>query len=281
MLLVSDRPLLIRDDFKRAGVPFEADPDYAASLLQRGVARHAVPPQVLYETHVPEQNENRLLDQGVTCLCITRNRRSWLTKAIACYLAQSYEARELLIVADGVDVRDLVPDREDIRLIHVEEGRRIGEKRNYGCGLARGKFIAHWDDDDYSAPDRLSEQVASLQNAGKAVAGYWSMHLTDGQRWWFFNFNGPEFAIGTSLLYERSWWAAHQFPLVQVGEDGAFMNEARAAGQLVTAPAEWEMIASVHPENTSPRSFAGNNFKPVPADISDECREWVRTAFRG
>src|SRR5438876_599999 len=135
MLVVSDRPLLIRDDLKQAGVPFEVDPDYASSLLERGVARHAVAPRILYESHTRQQNDHDLREQGITCLCLTRNRREWLPKAIDSYQAQSYQPRELLIIADGEDVRDLIPQQEDIRLIEIEEGRNIGDKRNFGASL--------------------------------------------------------------------------------------------------------------------------------------------------
>src|SRR5690348_4458021 len=99
----------------------------------------------------------------VTCLCLTRNRREWLPQAIVCFQLQTYEHRELLIVADGDDVSDLVP-QEDSRIRLVCSGSRltIGAKRNYGCAHACGEIIAHWDDDDYSAQQRLTEQVALL-----------------------------------------------------------------------------------------------------------------------
>ena len=45
----------------------------------------------------------------VTCMMLTRNRREWLPRAIACYQAQTYANRELLIVMDGEDTRDAIP----------------------------------------------------------------------------------------------------------------------------------------------------------------------------
>ena len=46
----------------------------------------------------------------VTCLCLTRNRRGFLPRAIECFVAQTYEERELLIVDDGDDsIADLAP----------------------------------------------------------------------------------------------------------------------------------------------------------------------------
>ena len=77
-------------------------------------------------------------------------------------------------------MRDLLPDDASIRLVHIEQGRTIGEKRNFGAGRARGAVIAHWDDDDYSAPDRLEDQVGRLLQSGKAVTGYFAMRFTDG-----------------------------------------------------------------------------------------------------
>ncbi len=57
----------------------------------------------------------------VTCLCLTRNRRAWLPRAIGCFLAQTYEERELLIVDDGDEgVTDLVPDDPRIRVMVAE-----------------------------------------------------------------------------------------------------------------------------------------------------------------
>jgi hypothetical protein len=53
----------------------------------------------------------------VTCLCLTRNRREWLPKAIACYQAQTHADRELLIVADSPEDFGDLPDDRTIRLI--------------------------------------------------------------------------------------------------------------------------------------------------------------------
>ena len=90
-----------------------------------------------------------------------------------------------MILADGQDVRHLVPEHDPrVRLIHLAGWPEIGAKRNYGCERAAGDVIAHWDDDDYSAPERLADQVQRLLESGKAVTGFHSMRFTDGVRWW-------------------------------------------------------------------------------------------------
>lgn len=166
----------------------------------------------------------------------------------------------MLIVADGEDVRDLVP--EDIRLIHLaEKPFSIGEKRNFGITRARGDVICHWDDDDWSAPGRLRHQVDALVESGKQVAGFHSMRFTDGLKWWKYS-NVGSYALGTSLCYWRSWWEGHRFPAKNIGEDNEFVSVAAAARQLHAEDAENLMHATIHDGNTSKRNF-GSNWKEL------------------
>jgi O-antigen biosynthesis protein len=199
----------------------------------------------------------------VTCLCLTRNRREWLPNAIDCFLKQTYEPRELLIVGDGDDVSDLVPVDDRIRLVCVGTRLQVGRKRNYGCGRARGELVAHWDDDDYSGPWRLSDQVGRLLESGKAVTGYHSMKFTNGTRWWEYTV-APGYLLGTSLLYRLDWQQTHPFYDVQPGEDGLFRDEAARCGQVVTAEAGEFMYATIHPGNTSPRVTNAYGWRLLP-----------------
>ncbi len=198
----------------------------------------------------------------VTCLCLTKNRREWLPAAIDSFLASTYPNRELLILNSGIDVLDLVPDDGRISLIHRDPGLTIGELRNHGVKMAAGEIIAHWDDDDYSAPDRINDQVTRLMFSGKAVTGYSSMVFeSDTEKWMFTALSN--FAIGTSLCYRRDFALANPFPPIQVGEDAQFCNKARDMKQLVSVPAMDMMRASIHPGNTSPRILKGDNWTHI------------------
>ncbi len=267
MQVLADGPLAVSGVLYPGRRPFTVDTAVGEDLIRRGVARHARPPNVIYETNSPEQDAAVLREQGVTCLCLTRNRREWLPEAIESYLGQSYGLRELLIIADGEDVRDLVPFHPGIRLIHVEEGRTIGDKRNYGVSQARGKFIAHWDDDDWSAPDRLLEQMHRLRGSGKAVTGYPQIDFTDGVEWWRYN-GDAGYAPGSSLLYEKEWALKHPFQPIQIGEDGQFCATAREFGQIVTAPSNGMLTATVHPGNTSPRNLGNEMWSKLERSAS-------------
>jgi glycosyltransferase involved in cell wall biosynthesis len=165
-------------------------------------------------------------------------------------------------VASGADVRSSLPASDDrIRYMHLGEAARdIGSVRNIGCEHARGSVIAHWDDDDFSAPGRISDQVERLSSSGRAVTGYRSMRFTDSRRWWLYA-GGADYALGTSLCYRRDWWAKHPFLPLQVGEDNAFVRTARTLGELVVADAGALMYATIHQNNTSPRNLRGKAWR--------------------
>lgn len=183
---------------------------------------------------------------------ITRNRRQWIPKAIKCFQLRTYSNAELLIVADGDDVRDLIPESDRIRLIHLAEKRNIGEKRNFGCSRAAGSVICHWDDDDYSAPGRVAHQVEMLNESGLQVAGFHTMKFTDGENWWRYK-GARNYSLGTALCYRRAWWEQNPFRPMPVGEDNEMVYAAQRAQQIVSEDAGELMYATVHPGNTSPR----------------------------
>lgn len=143
------------------------------------------------------------------------------------------------------------------RHVHVAGAPTIGQLRNIGAEAAAGAVIAHFDDDDYSSPGRLRDQIDRLVASGKAVTGYRSMRFTDGREWWLYK-GDVEYALGTSLCYLRSWWQANPFPELQVGEDNGMVSRARAQGQMISADAGQLMWATVHPGNTSPRNMANH-----------------------
>lgn len=175
---------------------------------------------------------------------------------------QTYPHLELLISCDDAGVLDEIRNDDLVRLILSGPHDSIGRKRNQLCREARGDVIAHWDDDDYSAPERIERQVDALCKSGLSVHGYRSMRFTDGKQWWLYT-GMRGYAIGTSLMYHRDWWRSHPFLELQVGEDNEFVTSARSAGQLAVDDAGELMWASIHPGNTSPRALGGNNWKRI------------------
>lgn len=141
----------------------------------------------------------------------------------------------------------------DVRYVYSPNFGPIGSKRNKGCELARGDAIAFFDDDDFSSPGRVADQVARMEATGKPVTGYHTLRFTDGRRWWQYYLR-DEYALGTTLMFRKDFWQTHRFPDIQIGEDTDFTD--RVFEDMATADAGDFMFATIHEGNASPRNLA-------------------------
>lgn len=199
----------------------------------------------------------------VSCVCPTTPARSkWLPKAIDCVLSQTWDHSELVIVADGswtANPAALAALGSRILIVHeCDEGMSIGAKRNIGNLAASGEIIIHWDDDDFSYPSRIADQVDRLLATGKAVTGYHSMRFTDGEKWWKYK-GTPEFAFDTSLCYRKSFWERHPFDDINDGLEAGFRAAAIREKTFVSVDGSEMMHATIHPGNTGPRVMNPGN----------------------
>lgn len=206
----------------------------------------------------------------VSCIMPTYNRRRFVSQAIWYFLRQDYPSRELIIVDDGEDaIVDLVPDDERIRYVRLEKRLSVGAKRNLACEMSRGELIAHWDDDDWMAPDRLSVQVTELLAADADVCGARDLlhyHLEAGEAWLYrYPADGRPWLAGCTLLYRRSAWAAHPFPDRNVDEAAAFIRQF-SLDRLHVVPNSSFYIALIHPENTTARNLLDPRWQRRPLD---------------
>lgn len=108
---------------------------------------------------------------AVSCLTVTWQRVSMLARAVECYRRQTLPERELVIVysTDDRDTAIYVEGLKDpsIRGIGVAKRYRLGWLRNIAVSNARGEFVAMWDDDDWSGPNRLLAQMRAIHRSGK------------------------------------------------------------------------------------------------------------------
>lgn len=93
------------------------------------------------------------------------NRADFIGAVIRSFLAQDYQAFEILIVDDGSkdNTRDVVQAINDSRVqyFHKVNGER-GAARNYGAARAKGKYITFFDSDDLVYPWYLSNAAGNL-----------------------------------------------------------------------------------------------------------------------
>jgi glycosyltransferase involved in cell wall biosynthesis/GT2 family glycosyltransferase len=205
----------------------------------------------------------------VSCLMPTADRRRFVPRAIELFLRQDYAARELVIVDDGRDaVEDLVPADPRIRYLRAERSATLGAKRNLACSLARGALLAHWDDDDWAAPDRLTRQVAALQASGADVCGLSVVRYFDprARQAWEYRWTeaGRPWVGGNTLLYRRAAWERSPFPALNVGEDTRWVWAQKSVHAM---PDPSFFAALVHPRNTSQKQTRGARWHPIPLSL--------------
>ncbi len=203
----------------------------------------------------------------VTCIMPTCNRRTFVDGAIRNFREQDYPNLELLIVHDGADsIEDPVPADPRIRYIRLTEKQILGDKRNFACAQACGEFICHWDDDDWYPANRVSRQVALLQSAGGQVCGTSQLFYYDPslKRAWRYKYagGGRAWVAGNTLLYLRSFWQAHPFASLQVGEDSRFVWADKQA-RICDLKDPTLCVGRVHPGNTSRKTIVGSCWQSV------------------
>ena len=100
------------------------------------------------------------------------NEERFLQEAIESVFSQSFDDWELLLVDDGstdgstrIALRYAEQNPRKVRYLEHEDHRNRGmsASRNLGVREAKGRYIAYLDGDDVWLPDKLGEQVATLE----------------------------------------------------------------------------------------------------------------------
>lgn len=157
----------------------------------------------------------------VGCLCVSCRPR-FLPLAMACFEAQTYERKRLLILP-YTDLGDV--------LRRMDEGCEL--LFNAGCD-----YVAAWDDDDYSPVDRLELSVQAAEIVGHdIVVGYdggWFMSIRSLRSEWV-DLRDSGHLWGGSLMFDSGAYGAGF-----VAEENTFPGQDRQlqerAGNLITLP---------------------------------------------
>ncbi|MCF6368152.1 glycosyltransferase family 2 protein [Rhizobium halophilum] len=101
---------------------------------------------------------------GITCY----NARDTIARAVASALAQDWKDLEVLIADDASTdgsadlVSEIIADDPRARLIRLSVNGGAAAARNAIIAEASGIFLAFFDDDDESMPDRVRKQVETI-----------------------------------------------------------------------------------------------------------------------
>lgn len=223
----------------------------------------------------------------ISVIVPTRNRHQQMRECIALFDLQTWRNKELLILDDSDEadtaLEQLASAREDISYWHTERQPSIGYKRNLLIERSRGSVIAHFDDDDYYAPQYLERMHGWLAQEGVSLVklvgwfclhqatqtlGYW---LTTDQQSDHQFFRGTEkpsrkvdafsanayrsfvTGYGFSYIFNKACWEASQFENRDVGEDSQFVEALIQKGEAIRFAEDREGLCLhiIHQHNTS------------------------------
>ena len=206
----------------------------------------------------------------VCAIMLTADRPHLARRAVESFRSQTYPAKRLLVfdTGDGA-LHDLDIGDGDAPEWYAQRGkldgaRTIGELRNLAAGFpmaVNADILIHWDDDDWSHPNRIAEQVTLLQSSGADCVGYNSMlfwrqdqnGMDALSEAWMFRQPAPNYALGTSLCYWRKVWERNPFKATSRGEDLDFCRALKCVG-VPANPSDFRpeprMIARIHGGNT-------------------------------
>jgi glycosyltransferase involved in cell wall biosynthesis len=205
----------------------------------------------------------------VSCIMPTHNRRTFLPLALRYFSYQDYPNKELLIIDDGTDsVGDLVNGLPGIRYLRLSARTSIGGKRNLACREARGEIIAHWDDDDWYAPDRLRYQIAPILAHEADMTGlenafvlelpggvFWTTRPQLHQRM----FTGD--VHGGTLVYRKALQdQGLRYPEINLAEDAVLIRQAVSRGQRLVRLANPGVFVYVRHGRNAWRACAPGRF---------------------
>jgi len=191
----------------------------------------------------------------------TYNREQFLPLIYKSIIQQTTPDWEWIIIDDSDRPSEFIKslNSPNINYHHLSTRLSIGEKRNLCSELAQGKYIAHFDDDEYYAPHYLDSMIKLLELQQSDILklsgffiyskiyhkfAYWNLLEKTGIHYiWSpeamvvgtIEYANPDLmdnhlGYGFSYVYKRSVSQTIQFEPVSFNEDALFIKAAMNIG---------------------------------------------------
>jgi glycosyltransferase involved in cell wall biosynthesis len=194
----------------------------------------------------------------ISCIMPTNvARRDFILFAIHHFQKQSYPNTELIVLDDAAGaIEHLIPVVDNIRYHKTNRKLSTGAKRNLACEQAHGEYILNWDDDDWYAPDWITQQVYVLQQSGADICGlkdFYFYRPSEYAAWKYRYYNSKrDWVAGATMAYKRSHWQRYPYKDMQVGEDNDFAWNSK--GKVFAHSYIDGFVSILHSNNTSPKN---------------------------
>lgn len=130
----------------------------------------------------------------------TYGRIPFLNRALASFLSQTYDDKELVIVNDDKNV-EIKCEYPNVTCININKKILLGQKLNIGVNLGFYELFLPTDDDDVMLPNRI-ENCVSIHKNNSNIELYWNKYS--------YTIYGNEFSLAGSgantVSYTRECW---------------------------------------------------------------------------
>ncbi len=190
--------------------------------------------------------KNLVTEPKVTIISST-NRDEFMINLYENIKHQTYENIEAVIILNknSMDVskwsKQFATLDKVIKMIQVDENQSLGHCLNEAVSHSTGKIIAKFDDDDYYAPNYLTDMVLSMEYSNSDIVGKSSHFLFFEET----NLLGiktigsgvetyTDFVAGATLVFTRDLFAKlNGFADKSRGEDSDFLLKAKEQGSII------------------------------------------------
>lgn len=158
----------------------------------------------------------------ITCTIRQKNIRNVFKN----YKNQKFEEKELLIILNKDDMsirkwKKRAERHKNVSIYQLPERYRLGDCLNFAIEKVKYGIIAKFDDDDYYAPNYLTQAVESLKEHNADVVG---------KSEFFTYLEGLKMLVvykcaliaGATLVFKKDVWKKVKFSSVKVGSDTVF-----------------------------------------------------------
>jgi len=189
-------------------------------------------------------------------------------------MEQTYANKELVVLDNGtVPMEALLEDvpSELVRYAYEENNAAttIGELRNRSLEMVSGDIVVpQWDDDDWSAPERLDRQYAALvKNEADAVVLYATLMHVDDPLFFDHPFYGLlKGGVPPTVMHVRD--DAVRFPELRRTSDTHYKNVWRQRNYLMLPMSEAHLhLRYFHGSNLWERDHFLRRMRNTPSDL--------------
>lgn len=213
---------------------------------------------ILDKLNIENPNKNV---EGVSVITCTKRPDS-LKNIIENYLNQNYPLKELIIIInkDSIDIdiwKEEVQKYRDIKIFKLPEKKSLGECLNYAVEMSNYPYISKFDDDDYYAPNYLTDILNAFKYTeadvvGKlTVYGYLEKNNSLIIRYPNYEHQYVSFVAGSTLTIRKDIFNKLKFPHVSKGEDTGFLSKCKQKGIKVYSTDRFNHVVIRRPNITS------------------------------